>query len=299
MPSTTSRFVSRLFASSTVMTPSLPTLLMASAIISPIVGSLLAEIVPTWAISFWSFVGFDRLFSSSTIATTALSMPRLRLIGSWPATTIFRPSVKIARASTVAVVVPSPATSEVFEATSFTICAPMFSNLSSSSISFATVTPSLVTFGAPKDFSRITLRPRGPRVTVTASARVFTPRRMRSRASWLNLTSLAAMILSSTFHHAEDVLLAHDEVLFAVELDLGARVLPEDDGVTDLDVEGGDLAVVVRPALADGDDLALLRLLLGGVGDDDAPLGLLHLLLLEPLDEDAVLEWPDLHRCSS
>ena len=44
----------------------------------------------------------------------------------------------------VAVVVPSPALSEVWEATSRTICAPMFSNLGSTSISFATVTPSLV-----------------------------------------------------------------------------------------------------------------------------------------------------------
>ncbi len=63
--------------------------------------------------------------------------------------TILMPSVKIDRASTVAVVVPSPATSEVLEATSLTIWAPMFSNLSSSSISLATVTPSLVTVGAP------------------------------------------------------------------------------------------------------------------------------------------------------
>jgi hypothetical protein len=51
MPSTTSSVVSRLFASSTVITPSLPTLFIASAMISPIVGSLFAEIVPTWAIS--------------------------------------------------------------------------------------------------------------------------------------------------------------------------------------------------------------------------------------------------------
>ena len=35
-----------------------------------------------------------------------------------------------------------------------TICAPMFSNLSSSSISLATETPSLVMRGAPKDLSR-------------------------------------------------------------------------------------------------------------------------------------------------
>src|SRR4030095_14817753 len=138
------------------------------------------------------------------------------------------------RASTVAVVVPSPATSEVFEATSFTICAPMFSNLSSSSTSFATVTPSLVTFGAPNDFSSTTFRPRGPSVTVTASARTLTPRRIFSRASWLSFTILAAIAFSpafpfSAFDHAEDVLLAHDQVLLAVELDLGAGVLAEQD----------------------------------------------------------------------
>ncbi len=55
----------------------------------------------------------------------------------------------MAWARTVAVVVPSPAKSEDFEATSRTIWAPMFSNLSSSSISLATVTPSLVMRGAP------------------------------------------------------------------------------------------------------------------------------------------------------
>ena len=42
-------------------------------------------------------------------------------------TTAFRPSMKIASAMTVAVVVPSPAISPVFEATSRTIRAPMFS----------------------------------------------------------------------------------------------------------------------------------------------------------------------------
>ena len=81
-------------------------------------------------------------------------------------------------------VVPSPAVSEVFEATSFTICAPMFSNLFSSSISLATVTPSLVTVGDPKDFSITTLRPLGPSVTATASERTRTPRRIASRAPW-------------------------------------------------------------------------------------------------------------------
>ena len=103
------------------------------------------------------------------------------------------PSRTIAWASTVAVVVPSPAMSLVFEATSRSICAPMFSNLSLSSISLATVTPSLEMRGAPKLLSRMTLRPLGPRVTLTASARMSTPRRMRSRASREKRTSLAAI----------------------------------------------------------------------------------------------------------
>ena len=118
-------------------------------------------------------------------------MPRLMSIGLWPAATSLAPSRKIAWASTVAVVVPSPATSEVLDATSFTICAPMFSNLFSSSISLATVTPSLVMVGEPKDFSITTLRPLGPRVTLTASARMLTPRRIASRARTSKMMSLA------------------------------------------------------------------------------------------------------------
>src|SRR5213078_4864340 len=53
--------------------------------------------------------------------------------------------------------------------------------------------PSLVMRGAPNDLSSTTLRPFGPRVTLTALARMSTPRSMRSRASTENLTSLAAM----------------------------------------------------------------------------------------------------------
>ena len=57
MPSTTSSSVSIVFDSSTVMTPSLPTLSIASAMIVPIVLSPFAETVPTWAI----IVARDRL----------------------------------------------------------------------------------------------------------------------------------------------------------------------------------------------------------------------------------------------
>src|SRR3974390_441489 len=121
-------------------------------------------------------------------------MPRLRSIGFIPAATALEPSRTIEWASTVAVVVPSPAKSDDFEATSRTIWAPMFSNLSSSSISLATVTPSLVMRGAPNDLSSTTLRPLGPSVTLTALARMSTPRSMRSRASTPNLTSLADIV---------------------------------------------------------------------------------------------------------
>src|SRR5258707_15365895 len=89
----------------------------------------------------------------------------------------------MACARTVAVVVPSPATSEVLEATSHSIGAPMFSSPSFNSISFATVTPSLVMVGDPNFFSITTLRPLGPRVTFTASARILTPRRIACRDS--------------------------------------------------------------------------------------------------------------------
>src|SRR5688500_12923157 len=80
----------------------------------------------------------------------------------------------------------------------------MFSQESSSSISLATVTPSLVTVGEPKDFSSTTLRPDGPSVTLTARASFETPRRMLSRASWSNAILLAAMFFllnQMRFHH--------------------------------------------------------------------------------------------------
>ena len=70
----------------------------------------------------------------------------------------------------------------------------MFSNLSSNSISLATVTPSLVIVGPPKDLSSTTLRPLGPRVTFTASANIFTPRSIFARASLPNNTSFEAML---------------------------------------------------------------------------------------------------------
>src|SRR5216683_2366845 len=301
MPSTTSSSVSRLFASSTVITPSLPTFCIALAIISPISRSPLPAMVPTWAISSLVETFLERFFTSSTTAATAVSMPRLRSIGFNPAATALTPSRTIAWASTVAVVVPSPAVSLVFWATSRSICAPMFSNLSASSISLATVTPSLVMRGAPNDLSRTTLRPLGPSVTLTALARMSTPRSIRSRASELNLTSFAAILTtplrgladSRLVDDPHDVGLFHDDQIFAVELHFGARPLAEQHPVAGLHIQRLDLAVFAAGTRPDRDHLAFHRLFLRRVGDDDAA-GTLLFRLHAP-DQHAVMQWTESH----
>src|SRR5205807_997464 len=283
MPSTRSSSGSSDLASSTVITPSLPTFFIASARKRPISWSRLAEIVPTWSISSFDVSFLEFFLSSSTTVSTAMSMLRLRSIGFMPAATALAPSLTMAAASTVAVVVPSPAMSEVLDATSRTICAPMFSNLSSSSISFATVTPSLVMRGAPNDLSSTTLRPFGPSVTRTALARMSTPRNILSRASTENLTSLAAilgfpcfelnlasgglLLRDGAFDDTHDVGLLHDQEVLAVDLDFRARPLAKQHRVADPQVDRDQLAVLVAPAGADRDDLALARLFLRGVGD--------------------------------
>ena len=118
-------------------------------------------------------------------------MPRLRPIGLAPAATLRRPSWTIVHASTVAVVVPSPATSSVFLATSLTSAAPMRSYGSYSSISLAIETPSFVIVGAPHFLSSTTLRPFGPSVMRTASASWFMPDSSARRASASNAIILA------------------------------------------------------------------------------------------------------------
>ena len=125
------------------------------------------------------------------------SMPRLISIGLAPAATFFIPALTIACASTVAVVVPSPAMSSVLVATSFTSWAPMFSKTSSSSISLAIDTPSLVIVGAPNSSCRA--RRCGPSDrswTLTAFASLLTPASSARRASSSNFRIFAMLCLS-------------------------------------------------------------------------------------------------------
>src|SRR5271168_634737 len=88
--------------------------------------------------------------------------------------------------------------------------------------------------GEPKDFWRMTLRPLGPSVTLTARASLAMPRRMASRASESNAICLAAIVspdFSSSslvvdrqwrvrarplFEHGEDVFLVHQQDVVAL-----------------------------------------------------------------------------------
>src|SRR5665213_615052 len=123
----------------------------------------------------------------------------------------------MAWASTVAVVVPSPATSLVLVATSLASWAPRFSYGLLSSISRAMVTPSFVIVGAPNFLSITTLRPLGPSVTLTALSR-------NSRTGWSR---------GSALEDGEHVTRGQDEVFLTVVLHLGAAVLAVDHLVAD------------------------------------------------------------------
>ena len=100
-----------------MITPSLPALSNASAIVEPISGSA-AEMAATDAISSVVSMSLEKSPMNSVTAPTADSMPRFRPIGLAPAARLRSPSRTMAWASTVAVVVPSPATSLVLVATS-------------------------------------------------------------------------------------------------------------------------------------------------------------------------------------
>src|SRR5215210_3110558 len=164
-------------------------------------------------------------------------------------------------------------------------------------ISRAIVTPSLVMVGMPSFFSRTTLRPRGPSVTLTELASLSTPASSDRRALSPNFSILGMSYLLAG-DDGEYVAAGKDQNVLAPDGDLGAPVLAVDDGVAHLDVEGDDLARLLGASpRAGGEDLALLRLLLGGVGDDDAADG--GLLGLAGTDHDAIIEGVEVHAWST
>src|SRR5712671_3216561 len=132
------------------------------------------------------------------------------------------------------------------------------------------------------------------------------PRSMRSRASPLNLTSLAAMFdlpwlsgflrRDGAIEHAHDVGFLHDHEVLAIELDLSARPLPEQHAVAAFNVEGVQLAGLVTHTGADGDHLALHGFFLCRVGDKNTAGG--FRLRINAANQDAVLQWTQFHRWS-
>ena len=76
-------------------------------------------------------------------------------------------------------------------------------------------------------------------------------------------------------------------MLFAVELDVRAAVLGEQDAVALFDGERKNVAVLVALAGADGDDFALNGLLFNGIGDVQTTSGLVF--LVEALDDHSII----------
>ena len=119
IPSTRSSSVCMVFDSSMVITPSFETFSIASATSCP-TSSSPAEIAATLAMWFFPFTFWLWSAMDLTAVSVAFFIPFLIMMGLAPAARFLIPSSIIACARTVAVVVPSPATSLVFVATSFT-----------------------------------------------------------------------------------------------------------------------------------------------------------------------------------
>src|SRR5260221_11643983 len=112
----------------------------------------------------------------------------------------------------------------------------MFSSAFFNSISFATVTPAFVIVGDPNFLSRIPLRPLGPSVTLTASARLLTPRRIAWREASPYVISFAMSASlpggagrggARALDRGEHFVFLHDQLLHAVQLYLLAPVLAD------------------------------------------------------------------------
>ena len=91
---------------------------------------------------------------------------------------------------------------------------------------------------------------------------------------------------------SENIFAGQDDESLALNCDLGCAVLGEEDCVADFDIHRDASAVLISTS-TDGDDNALLWLLLCLIGNDETrDCDFLCLLLL---DDDAVIDWLDWH----
>ena len=197
MPSTTSSSVSRLLASSTVMTPSLPTFCMASAIISPIDLSPLAEIVPTWATSRRILIFFERFgdvlddFGDGQV-DAALQVHRVHAggdaLGAFADDRLGQNGGGGGAVAGDVVGLRGDFAHHLRAHVLELVLELDFLGDGDAVLGDARARRS--------DLSMTTLRPLGPSVTFTALARMSTPRSILSRASEEKRTSLAAIDVS-------------------------------------------------------------------------------------------------------
>src|SRR5229473_5491327 len=177
-----SSVVSTVLPNSTATIPWLPARSNASATISPSAASL-AAMLATARRPAGPCRALAERFNAAMVSMTASSIPSTSSTGLAPAARHLRPSCTSTSASTVAVVVPSPATSLVCFETSRSTCAPIFSNGHSSSISLAMLAPSREMIGVPIGRSMIAFMPFGPSVPRTALASLAMPLPNAARAA--------------------------------------------------------------------------------------------------------------------
>jgi hypothetical protein len=70
-------------------------------------------------------------------------------------------------------------------------------------------------------------------------------------------------------NYAKDIVLAHNENLSAIDLNLGAAVLAEQDLIAFLDINWSNSSIVANLTLTNGDNTSSLRALLRVVWKDD------------------------------
>src|SRR6185312_13822576 len=95
------------------------------------------------------------------------------------------------------------------------------------------------------------------------------------------------------FDHAQKIAFLHDQMILAFDFHLGAGPFSEQDTVAGVYVERDQLPLLVARARASSDDLALLRLLFRGIGNDDAAGG--PFLGIDTSHDHTVVQWTEMH----
>src|SRR3954451_10367327 len=106
---------------------------------------------------------------------------------------------------------------------------------------------------------------------------------------------IQSSVANSLLDDGQHVVFAEHEQILALHLDLGAAVLGVEDFVALRYVERDALLAILVPlAIADGEDLAALRLLLRRVGENEPACG--RLLLIDRRHDQPIAERLELHR---